>query len=370
MRASSRAAVLEEFGRDVAVREYEVPGPEPGAVVAGVDYGGVCGTDVHLRHGRLPIPVPVVLGHEAVGHVEALGDGVGSDALGGPLAEGDRIGWASSIACNRCYYCLIEQARTLCTDRVVYGINQGADEWPHLSGGWADAIYLRPGTTVVRIPDDVSSEQVIALGCAGPTVAHGMARLGPVPAGGVVAVQGSGPVGLAAAMAARLRGAGRVVVLGAPANRLRLATELGVADAAVDITEVTDPAERLERVLPETEGGQGADVVVEATGDPGAVAEGIDMCRPNGRFLVLGQYTDQGSTPINPHRLVAKQLALTTAWGFDASDYVAFLRSLPELTARFDLARLVSVYPLQRANDALADVAAGTVTKAALAPAH
>lgn len=88
MRASSRAAVLEEFGRDVAVREFDVPGPEPGAVVAGVDYGGVCGTDVHLRHGRLPIPVPVVLGHEAVGHVEALGDGLGSDALGGRWRRG------------------------------------------------------------------------------------------------------------------------------------------------------------------------------------------------------------------------------------------------------------------------------------------
>ncbi|MDP8977186.1 MAG: zinc-binding dehydrogenase [Actinomycetota bacterium] len=370
MRASSRAVVLEEFERDVAMRELDVPDPEPGAVVARVDYGGVCGTDVHLRHGRLPIPVPVVLGHEAVGRVEALGEGLDRDALGRPLAQGDRIGWSSSIACNRCYYCLVEQARTLCTDRVVYGINQSAEEWPHLSGGWAEAIYLRPRTTVVRIPEEVSSEQVIALGCAGPTVAHGMARLGPVPAGGVVAVQGSGPVGLAAGMAARLRGAGRVLMLGAPANRLRLATELRVADLVVDITEITEPAERVERVLAETEGGRGADVVVEATGVPSAVAEGIDMCRPDGRYLVLGQYTDQGSTPLNPHRLVARQLALTTAWGFDPSDYVGFLRSLPALTARFDLARLVSVYPLGRAKDALSDVAAGTVTKAALAPGH
>jgi D-arabinose 1-dehydrogenase-like Zn-dependent alcohol dehydrogenase len=96
---SVRSVVLEAFGQPVQIRAVPAapaaPGaPEPGTVVASVKYGGVCGTDVHLQAGRLPIPLPLVLGHEGVGRVAELGEGVERDALGHPLALGDRIGKA------------------------------------------------------------------------------------------------------------------------------------------------------------------------------------------------------------------------------------------------------------------------------------
>jgi D-arabinose 1-dehydrogenase-like Zn-dependent alcohol dehydrogenase len=173
--------VLESFGQPLRLREFAVSPPEAGATVARVAYGGICGTDVHLAAGRLPMPTPVVM----------------ADVFGAPLAEGDRVVWASSIPCGRCYYCLLKEERTLCPNRRIYGINQPADAWPHLSGGWADRIYLQPGSTIVRIPDTVSFEEVIALGCAGPTVVHGVLHLLDIGVGDVVCVQGSGPVGLA-----------------------------------------------------------------------------------------------------------------------------------------------------------------------------
>ena len=365
----SRGVVLRAFGEPLVVETAEVPAPQPGALVARVEMAGVCGTDVHLHHGNLPIPTPVILGHEAVGRVVRLGDGVTSDFTGVPLHEGDAIAWASSIPCGRCHWCVVEGERTLCETRRVYGINQRFDEWPHLSGGWADAVYLQPGTAVFKLPVGTPPERAIALGCAGPTAVHGVLDVIGVRAGETVVVQGSGPVGIAAAMYAHLSGAAKVIVVGGPASRLALARELGVGDVHVDLFAVADPAARIALVLGETPGGRGADVVLECAGVPAAVAEGFEMARRNGRYLVLGQYTDRGATPINPHVITRKQLTVAGSWAFAEAHYLRYIQSLPRLADRFDLTRLITPYPLEDANRALADVAAGAVMKAVLVPA-
>lgn len=361
---------MESFGGPLEIQTFEAPDPEPGALLVKVAYGGICGTDVHLHAGRLPMPTPVLLGHEAVGTVAALGGGVTEDALGAPLKDGDRVTWASSIACGRCFYCRQKSQPTLCQNRSVYGISRRCDRWPHLLGSWGDVQYLEAGSTVVRLPDEVSTEAAIALGCAGPTVVHGLLGIATPRVGDTVVVQGCGPVGLAAAMFARLAGAGRIVLVGGPAGRLELAVQLGIADAYVDIFTDTSPDSRVAVVMDCTPGVRGADVVVEATGVPSAVAEGLEMCRPNGTYLVLGQYTDHGPTPLNPHLVTRKQLRVLGSWALSGADVVDFVVSLPQLSERFDLARLVTPYPLEAVNDALNDVKAGRVTKAVLAPAQ
>ena len=364
-----RAAVLHEVGAPLEVREYpEVP-PGDGATVVDVLHGGICGTDVHLQDGRLPVPMPLVMGHEAVGTVRATGVGADTDVLGRPLRPGDVVTWASSVPCLRCFYCVAEKEYSLCEHRRIYGINQSADGWPHLSGGWAEQIYLGPGSAIFRLPDGMSAEETIALGCAGPTVVHGLLGVLPPRLGDTVVVQGSGPVGIAAAMYATLAGAGRVVVVGGPASRLSLAEELGACDVTVDIGVFPDPAARLELVMAETPGRRGADLVVEATGAPTAVAEGIDMCRRGGRYLVLGQYTDHGPTAINPHLVTKKQLEIRGSWAFAADHYQGYVATLPQLTRRFDLTRLVTQYPLEDVNRALADMRSGVTLKPVLTPA-
>jgi threonine dehydrogenase-like Zn-dependent dehydrogenase len=363
---SARCVVLEAFGQPVTTKELEVAPPQPGALVATIDYGGVCGTDVHLQQGHLPIPVPLVLGHEGVGRVDALGEGVDRDALGAPLAPGDRIAWASSIACGKCFYCRDAQEPTLCERRRVYGITRPLQEPPHLTGSWAEKIHLEPGTTIVRLGAEHPPEVVIALGCAGPTVVHGLLHVAPVRPGESVAVQGAGPVGLAAAMYAHVAGAGSVILIGAPAERLELAARLGAGDEHIDI-ERLDPQQRRQRVAGLT-GGRGADLVVECTGVPAAVAEALDLARPGGRVLVLGQYTDHGPTPLNPHLITRRQLSVLGSWAFSGAHYVEYLRTLPQLLARFSLAQLITPFPLERAQDALDAAREGRVTKAVLVP--
>jgi len=95
--ASANGVVLNAFNAPLTLESAPIPEPEAGAVIAQIDLAGICGTDVHLHHGNLPIPTPVILGHEAVGRVAKLGPGVSTDFNGNHLREGDAIAWASSI---------------------------------------------------------------------------------------------------------------------------------------------------------------------------------------------------------------------------------------------------------------------------------
>ncbi len=137
--------------------------------------------------------------------VERLGAGVTADFNGEPLQEGDAIAWASNIPCGHCYWCVVEKERTLCENRKVYGINQRFDEGPRLSGGWAE-VHL----SAARLGDLQAAGGHLPragdrLGCAGPTAVHGVLEIVGIGVGETVVVQGSGPVGLAAAMYAQWR---------------------------------------------------------------------------------------------------------------------------------------------------------------------
>jgi threonine dehydrogenase-like Zn-dependent dehydrogenase len=361
--ANVRAVVLNEFNAPLGLESAPLPEPAPGAVVARVDLAGVCGTDVHLHHGHLPIPLPIVLGHEGVGRVWRLGEGVDTDFSGNPLRDGDAIAWSSNIPCGRCYWCVVAGQRTLCETRKVYGVNQRFDEFPRLSGGWAEAIYLQPGSAIFRLPDNLSPEEMIALGCAGPTAIHGVIEVAGISAGDTVVVQGSGPVGIASAMYAHLAGASRVILVGGPSSRLDLAREIGVGDVHVDIFECPEAGERVRRVVDVTPGRRGGDVVLECAGVPEAVTEGWEMARRGGTFLALGQYTDRGAVPLNPHLITRKQLRIVGSWGFAEKHYLAHIEALPRLAARFDLSRLITRYDLEDANIALHDMGTGRVMK-------
>jgi threonine dehydrogenase-like Zn-dependent dehydrogenase len=206
---------------------------------------------------------------------------------------------------------------------------------------------------------------VIALGCAGPTAVHGALFSTEIAAGDTVVVQGCGPVGLACAMLATLRGAASVTVIGGPAERLALAEQIGAGDRYLSIDEL-DADGRVGAVLAATRAGQGADVVLECTGVPASVPEGLAMVRKGGRYLVLGQYTDVGEVPINPHLITRKEIQITGAWGLTEQHYLAYLELIPALKERFDLSRLSRAFPLADVNQAIEAVRAGQVMKAVL----
>lgn len=364
--ARSRAVVLRAFGEPLAIEEFELPSAtEAGAMIVASRYGGVCGTDLHLQQGHLQVPTPLVLGHEGLGTVQELGPGAAHDTNGAPLHPGDPIMWASSISCGHCVPCRMHGDPTLCENRQTYGVNRPTTAGPALSGSWAEYIYLRPGTTVVKLPEGTDPVAAMSLACAGPTIVRALLDRRPVRLGEIVVVQGSGPVGLAAAALAHVSGAAKVILVGGPAPRLALAAEVGIGDHHVNVVDSDDPAATLAHVV-ELTGGRGADLVVECTGAPSAIDQGLRLARRGGSYLVVGQYTDSGDATINPHQIVYRRLDVVGSWAFTGGHLARYVGLLPQLLGRFDLARLVTSYPLADHATALADVAAGTVMKAVL----
>jgi L-iditol 2-dehydrogenase len=359
------AVVMPAPNQPLELRQFGEPRLEPGAVLLKTLGSEVCGTDVHLWHGRLAgVPYPIIPGHVSVGQVAAAGGEV-RDVDGNPLAVGQVVTFLDVYgSCGRCWYCTVAHASTRCPSRRVYGITLSAEEG--LLGGWAEYIYLRPGVHIIALPPELPWETFLAAGCGLPTALHAVS-LAEIQFGDTVVVQGSGPVGLSAAILAQLRGAGQVIVVGGPPLRLEMAGRAG-ADATIDIG-ATDAAER-RAIVRELTHGRGADVTIEAAGVAAAVPEGMRLTRDAGRYVVVGQYTDAGAVAFNPHLdLNQKHLDVRGCWGSDVGHVYRAVQVLARYHTRFPWAEFVSArYGLDRAQAALEDVAAQRVVKALIVP--
>lgn len=369
----SRAAVLTKAGGPVDVVEYSVPRLEPGEIGLDVELAGVCGTDAHILRGSLPgFTFPAMLGHEIVGTVFELGAGVHSDYLGKPLRVGDRIAMMQSTSCGACAECAVHFTPSRCTNKKpTYGFSPLNDASP-LSGGFSEVLVLRSGTVVFRT--DVPAETAVlveplAIGL------HGVDRAG-VRAGSTVVVQGVGAIGLMALVAARNAGAARVVAVGGPPARLRLASRLG-ADAVVDLAEYPDPAARHNAVI-EAVGTRGADAVISCVGHPEAFREALTFVADGGVVAEVGSFTDRGTMTFNPHLdLLAKNITIEGVFGAGRTPRQRFARALSILErGGLPFGEIVSHrLPLSRVQEALEALASAymldgkEVIKVAIEPA-
>jgi D-arabinose 1-dehydrogenase-like Zn-dependent alcohol dehydrogenase len=360
-----RAAVMRGPGLPLEVESFPDPDPAPGEVILETVASEVCGTDVHLWHGRLSgVPYPIIPGHVSVGRVRES-NGVDRDALGEPIAPGDLVTFLDVHGtCHRCFHCAVALQPNRCASRRVYGITFPLEEG--LLGGWSEAIRLLPGVNILKLPESIEADRFIGGGCGLFTGFAAVERAG-LRMGETVVVQGVGPVGLSAVAFAHLSGAGRIIAIGDPSARRELAATFG-ADEAMGLSDTTRE-ERHERVMELTRG-RGADLVVEAAGQPGAVNEGFTLLRDGGRYVVAGHYTDTGTTPLNPHRdLNRKHAEVRGQWGTELRHLVGALTLLARHGDRLPFERLAGrAYGLDEVEAALRDVESLAVTKAIVVP--
>lgn len=286
-----RAIALAEPGRVAVV---ERPDPEPAApddAVVRVEATGICGSDLHMLHGRVPAKPGFVLGHEYVGEVVAAGDAVTA------VAVGDRVLGAFAIACGTCIACRRAQFQH-CDEARLFGLGAGPDA---LQGTQADfALVPRANLTLRRVPEGLSDRAALFAGDVMSTGYHAVAEAGLRP-GESCAVVGLGPVGLCAAMAARVAGAHAVLALDTVAERLEAARQLGATPIHVR------EEDAVERVHAET-GGHGADVVVEAVGSTRALATACRVARKGGTVSIVGAFAEPA--PVNMGLVFAHGLRL------------------------------------------------------------
>ena len=367
MSDSILAAVMPAPRQPIELREFRAPDLAAGGALLRTARSEVCGTDVHLWHGRLPgVPYPIIPGHVSAGVARRGARSADRASTARALREGDRVVFFDvHRTCGRCRACTVHRTPTRCAARRVYGITDSADEG--LFGGWAQAIYLEPGVGLARLPDAVALDDYIGGGCGLLTAVHILERA-------------EIRLGDTRARAGRRRGrperdcAGpdraaprRIIAIGAPAERLALAR--GWAPTTSSTSSARRADERREAVLDATHG-EGADVVIEAAGAAAAIAEGLDLVRDGGRYVIAGHYTDVG--PQHHQRAPADQPQAPRdprLLGQRARPFPA--RALhPRAASRTIPLREIGArrYGLRQLNEALADAEAMRIPKALVDP--
>lgn len=266
------------------VRIEEKPDPEVGAAdeaLVRVEASGICGSDLHIYHGRVPVEPGFTIGHEFVGTVLAAGDDVER------VGVGDRVLGCFHTACAICGACLrgdyhrCERGRTF-----GHGSHLG-----DLQGAQAELLLVpRANLTLRRVPEGMSDEVALFAGDVMGTGYHAVAHAGMRP-GDTVAVLGLGPVGLCAVQAAAAGGAAKVFAVDSVGSRLAMAERFGATP--LHLTE--DDPKRAVRAATE---GRGVDVVVDAVGDPGPLAMAVSLARDAGTVSGIGAYAGKGEAPL------------------------------------------------------------------------
>ncbi|MFE9662739.1 zinc-binding dehydrogenase [Streptomyces sp. NPDC005955] len=364
-----RAAVVTQQGGPFVFEDLALDTDlRPDEVLVRVVATGVCQTDVHVRDQALPVPLPAVLGHEGAGVVERVGDGVTS------VAAGDHV-VMSYQSCGRCTPCLSGNpaycavsfpanfggSRLDGTNALHRAPDAGGEEvHGHFFGQSSFAtLSLATERNVVKVPDDIPLDLLAPLGCGLQTGAGAVLNSLAVPAGASVVVIGTGTVGLAAVMAARVAGAAPIVAVDIVPERLDLARELGAThtvnakeeDTAARIAEITDG---------------GADYVLEITARPEMLTLAVDALAPLGTAALIGGAPAGAHAPVNMNALLGGRTVRGVAQGDSIPQL--FVPQLIDLyrAGRFPFDRLITHYGFDEINEAVSDTRTGAAIKPVL----
>ncbi|GAA2648489.1 zinc-dependent alcohol dehydrogenase family protein [Streptomyces lunalinharesii] len=320
-----------------AVTELPDPRPEPDEVVVRVTSCGLCGTDMHVLGGELPVVgYPLVPGHELTGEIVAVGAAVRDRAVG------ERVAVDPNMPCGACHYCRIGRGN-LCEDYTAIGVTR--------AGGFAELVAV-PARCCYVLPAHLSEAAaglVEPLSCA----VHGLNRL-PRRPGEHYLIYGAGTMGLLMAALVRTAGAGSVSVVDLNEERLAFARSFGV-DAAVTDADALDRA-------------PGFEVVIDATGVVAAIEDGLGRVRRGGTFLQFGVADPARAVSVSPYRVYSQEIDIIGSMAVHNS----FQPAIDLLAAGLGgvpVDSLVSdVYGLDDFDEAVARFRAGTGRKIHIAP--
>lgn len=358
-----RAAVFEAPNAPFAIRRYPLRPAGPGEVLVRVGMSTICRSDIHSYQGRRPSPCPGILGHEIVGRVVEIGQGIEADLRGDPVRVGARITWTEYFHHGACYHRDVLDMPQKCRGLEKYG-HESAERPPHLIGGFADHCYVQPGTGILCLPEDLSDEEAAPLNCGVATMAAAT-EAAQIRLGDTVVIQGLGLLGLYGAALAKARGARRVVGIDPVARRREFAARFG-ADLTLD---AALPAQDLVEQVRAACRPDGADAVIEVCGNPGVIASGAAMLRAGGCYVLAGVVTPQADAVLDFNLVLRRCLTLRGVHNYHPRHLVEALDFVVSQRARFPFRELVDGrYALEEIDRAFADAAGCRVLRAAIVP--
>ncbi|MGP4086025.1 NAD(P)-dependent alcohol dehydrogenase [Streptomyces sp. KR55] len=365
-----RAAVAEGQSQPLVIEELELDEPKDDEVLVRLVATGICQTDAHAWHQRIPVGLPYVLGHEGAGVVEKVGKSVEA------LQPGDHV-VLSFQSCGRCEPCLgghpaycdqaftanfsgarLDGSRGVRRSRTADGEIAEREINAHFFGQSSFATHaLTSVSNTVKVPKDAPLELLAPLGCGLQTGAGAVMNSFALPAGASIAVLGVGAVGFGALMAARVACAAKIIAVDVQAERLALAEELG-ATHTIDARQ-GDVTAAIREIAP-----RGVDFVLDTTGRPEMLGHAVASLASMGQVGLVAGGSPEAAAP-------AAELALgKSVAGIVQGDAVPqrFIPQLVELfqSGRFPVDRLVRFYDFEDINTAFADAARGDVVKPVL----
>ena len=360
------AAVLSAVGTPLRIEELRHPEPKQGEVRIKIAACGVCHSDLHIAKGDLKFPMPVVLGHEISGTVDALGSGVSG------FTRGDRVVASFIMPCGTCPSCSRgrdDLCETYFAFNRVKGVlydgktrlfrGDGSPVAMQMMGGMAQYAIV-PDTDVFPLPQNVPLEESCILGCALMTAYGAMKNAAQLREGQSVAVIGAGGVGSNVIAMAALFGAKQIIAVDLRQDKLQAARALG----ATHVIDARSP-EPLAQLQAMTQG-RGVDVAVEAIGRPETVLQAFQMASDGGRVVVIGVAPMDAVAPIGITRLVRRGIQIVGSFGCRVRT------DMPELIAmaaagRIDVRASISRrYRLDQINEAYEAMERGEIVGRAI----
>ncbi|MEZ5140093.1 MAG: Zn-dependent alcohol dehydrogenase [Acidimicrobiales bacterium] len=281
-----KAPVLTAYDTPLELRDdIEIAPPGPGEVKVKVVASGVCHSDLSVLNGTIPLPTPILLGHEGAGVVEEVGEGVTT------VAPGDHVVLSFVPACGECYTCKHGQAY-LCEKSAAQAAAGLLDGTTRLTSGGAPLHQMAclgtfgpyaivPEISMVKIPDDVPLDVAALIGCGVLTGVGAALNTASIQAGDTVAVIGCGGVGLNVIQGAKIAGATTIIAIDMVPSKLEMAREFG-ATHTIDASE-GDPVGAAMAI-----NGRGADVAFEVIGLGATMEQAINTARPGGEVVLVG----------------------------------------------------------------------------------
>ncbi len=362
---SGRAEVFLGPDNKFEMKEYPLPDVGPKGLLVRVKLASICGTDLHIWRGKRKAPLPIILGHEAMGVIETKGSSLKTDSSGQTISNGDRIAWSYIKSCGECYYCSILKDTAGCPNRFVYGLFAASDSPPHFNGAFSQYIYLRPGTTFFKIPDELKDEAVAPANCALVTMVSVLEKA-KLTLNESVVVQGCGPLGLYAVALCKESGASRVIALDTSESRLQFVKSFG-ADVTLNVSGLSD-REHIEKIK-ELTNGTGADLVIEATGVPNVIPVGLKLPRDGGRYVTIGPIYQGASTELDLYNLIFRRISLIGTARNNATNLFDALKFLSRTQNKYPFEKVIGEkFPLEEIENAFIAVDSKKVMRAAVAP--
>lgn len=358
MPRTMKAAILYEYNQPLEIKEVTIDDPKADEVLIRIAASGICHSDVNVVKGDEKANLPIILGHEAAGYVEAVGTGVTH------VRQGDRVAASLWRACGHCYYCAsgtpslcdtphILDSETRIHDQDGNPITQGMRV-----ASWAEYAIVDQ-SQVVSVPEDMPLEAAALIGCGVITGVGAVINTAQIEAGSSVVVLGLGGVGINAVQAAKLAGARHVIAVDLLDSKLEIAQSFGATHL------VNGAREDAVRVVKMLTNDRGADYVFVTVGSERAISQSFEMLRKRGTTVIIGLVPNDGTAPLPVRQVALTEVRVLGSFLGSTRLSVAF----PQLVELYQQKRLkldeliTATFPLDRINEAITIVDRGEAVR-------